>query len=125
MNNEKIRLLRDGLLELHTALLTYQKHEYEQDNQKITTPVQYFQLVTSDPAFAWLRSLSELIVGLDEMCDHPEKATEEKVQNLFDYTKKLLTPVEGGGEFAEKYHAAIQKNPAVALRHGETLKLLA
>lgn len=122
-SHEQITALRDALLELHSALLAYQKGEYELNNQKIASPAQYFQLVTGDPAFAWLRSVSELIVGLDEMCDNQEKATEEKVQGLFDYTKKILAP--GAGEFSVKYQQALQRNPGVAVKHGEVTRLLA
>lgn len=121
---ETIKKLRDGLLALHSALLTYQKHEYEQNNATIQSPAQYFQLVTSHTDFAWLRALSELIVGLDELCDHPEQATEQKVHDMFAYAKTLLNPADVGNEFAQKYQRALQVSPAVALEHGKVIQVV-
>lgn len=118
-----IATLRDALLELHSALLEYQKQIYEEDNQKVTSPAQYFKLVTSDLAFAWLRQVSEVIVSLDEMCDSLENFNPEKAQSLVDYVQQLLNPSSVANDFATKYQKALHADPAVALKHGEVIKL--
>ena len=123
MNIHTLTHVRDSLLALHTALLEYQKEQYEQDNTRIASPSQYFQIVTTSPTFAWLRELSELIVSLDELCDEPTAVDERKAMELIAYTKKLLD-ASSNTEFGTKYQKALHSSPAVALKHGAVSMLL-
>lgn len=124
VTNEQIIKLRDSLLALHSSLLEYQKHEYEQDNQKIASPAQYFHLVTTHPSFSWLRQISELIVSMDEMLESKEAVSEEKIASVVEYVRSLFAAEQGANDFSIKYQQAIQKNPSVALKHGEVMSSL-
>jgi hypothetical protein len=114
--------LRQGLLELHKTLLNLERAEYEQTWGPVATPARFFELVTTHPAFKWLRSLSELIISLDELADKPDPTA--NLPDLLLYTKALLTPNESGNEFARKYQAALQKHPGVAVAHGHVMQAL-
>ena len=57
--------VRLRLLRLHRALLDAERAEHERVHGAIT-PAAFLQLLIADPRFAWLRPLSEIIVGLDE-----------------------------------------------------------
>lgn len=57
--------VRLRLLRLHRALLDAERAEHERVHGPIT-PAAFLQLLIADPRFAWLRPLSEIIVGLDE-----------------------------------------------------------
>jgi len=57
--------IRLRLLRLHRALLDAERVEHERVHGPIT-PAAFLQLLIADPRFAWLRPLSEIIVGLDE-----------------------------------------------------------
>ena len=80
----------------------YQQHEYEQSHEKIATPAALFQLVTQHQSFAWLRTLSELIVRVDVFIESalPDGT---QVKSLIDYTKKLLIPNQQGNDFAKQF----------------------
>lgn len=121
--NERLVQLRDILLALHSVLLSYQKHEYELDNKPITSPNEYFGLVTSHPSFEWLRRLSELLASLDEFVDGKGNDTVNE-KDLLTYIKKLLDSSEKETDFGKKYLKAKQKNPEVALTHGKVMELL-
>ena len=63
---ERLTVLRNGLLDHHRRLLDSERAAYQCDVARIANPGQYFNLVLSDPWFAWLRELSQFIVLIDE-----------------------------------------------------------
>ena len=116
--------IRAGLLELHKALLEYQKHIYESTVGSVQNPNHYYQLVVQDPSFNWLKSLSALVVSIDELLESKEGVTETKVRQVSKYTKDMLTAFGGKSGFEENYTAAIQKDGHIAVLHGNLIKLL-
>lgn len=114
--------LRTQLLDLHKALLDYQKHVYESTVGSIENPNQYYNLVVNDANFAWLRTLSALVVSIDELV---EKKEEANIPQIAAYAKGILTATGGTTPFEQKYTEAIQKDAHVALLHGKLMQLLA
>ena len=57
--------LRRLLLHLHKTLIDWQRDDYERLNGRLQT-TQLLQVIFNDPAFAWLRTMSGLIVRIDE-----------------------------------------------------------
>jgi hypothetical protein len=78
----------------------------------------------SDPWFAWLRRLSELIVEMDELLAARESPQETTGLALIRQSSMLLTPLESGDEFQRKYFGAMQQSPEVVLAHAEFAKVL-
>lgn len=116
--------LRDQLLNLHKALLEYQKHIYESTVGPVRDPNHYYSLVLNDASFSWLRELSALVVSIDEIFESKEPASEEKTQQIATYTKGLLTATGSNSTFEQNYTQAIQKDPHIALLHGKLLQSL-
>jgi hypothetical protein len=114
--------LRDALLDLHKTLLDSERAVYEATVGAIQSPHHFFQLVTSDPWFAWLRPISQLIVAMDEALDGKELLTGGGVDTLMSESVFLLIPAERGGEFGERYMAALQRDPHVVLAHAKVAK---
>ena len=119
---KKLNLIRDELLKLHEALMDFQVREYEKLSGKIENRGKLYELMTNHPLFYWLRSLSGLIVSLDEIDAKPENL--ENAEDLFAYIQKLLSPNEEGNEFSQKYHQAIQNFPDALVAHGKVVQLL-
>jgi hypothetical protein len=59
-------VLHSRLLDLHKQLLDLVRADYEREHGPIGGPGPLLQLVTQDPAFAWLRPLSMLLVEMDD-----------------------------------------------------------
>ena len=116
--------LRTRLLALHKALLDDAKAAYEMDRGRIASAGALLQLVINDPWFAWLHSLSELVVRIDEMTAADAKSSEPDAKVLLDQVDRLLLPSETGDTFARRYYEALQRQPAVVLAHGAVRKLL-
>lgn len=120
----KLSDLRTRLLALHKALIDDAKGAYEMDRGKIASTGALLQMVISDPWFAWLHQISELIVRIDEMTAPDAKASDPDVRAVVEQIDRLLIPSETGELFARRYFEAIQRQPAVVLAHGGVKKQL-
>jgi hypothetical protein len=114
--------LHGALLRLHKALIESERVVYEQNVGPIQSPNHFFQLLTNDPWFAWLRPISQLIVAIDETLDARELLTNINVDAVMNQSVFLLVPANSGDEFGERYVAALQRDPRVVLAHAQVAK---
>ena len=114
--------LRHSLLDLHKKLIESERAVYEANIGRIESPHHFFQLLTHDPWFAWLRPVSQLIVAIDEALYAQESLTSANVDALINESVFLLIPAKSGGEFGERYMAALQRDPQVVLAHAQVAK---
>ena len=121
---QQLTNVRTVLLRLHKTLLDFERDGYERVRGKIGNSYEFLQLVMSDPWFAWLRQLSELIVEIDELLAAKEAPMESTALALIRQASILLTPSESGSEFQKKYFAAMQQSPEVVLVHSEFASVL-
>lgn len=101
------------LLDLHKTLLDLTRAEYEREHGAVTSTGALLQLVTQDPAFAWLRPVSQLIVALDD-----EDALAE-AGGARALAERVFTP---GNVFYDRYVGVLQVDPAIVLAHAETMR---
>lgn len=123
--NEHLTKLRNALLKLHKTLVDSERVTYEQTIGAISSPNHFLQLLTTDPWFAWLHPLSELIVAMDEAMDAKEPLTAETAAALIKQTSVLLVASETGEGFSKHYDDALQRDPDVVMAHADVAKLLA
>lgn len=72
--------VRMSLLQLHKKLIDWAREEYAREVAPIDNPYRFLSLLTSDPYFAWLRPLSEIIVRIDELEAKPPITTASAVE---------------------------------------------
>jgi hypothetical protein len=121
---QQLTNVRQVLLRLHKTLLEFERQAYERAHGRISNSYQFLQLVMSDPWFAWLRQLSELIVEMDELLAAREAPNESTALALMEQSRILLTPAESGSEFQRKYFTAMQQSPEVVVAHSEFARVL-
>jgi len=121
---QRLNQLRKPLLHLHKTLLDLEREAYERAHGRVDNSYAVLQLVMHDPWFAWLRSLSELMVQIDEMLDGKEPLKESEAIAVIDQARVLLTPSETGSGFQKKYFSSLQESPDVVLAHSEAVKHL-
>lgn len=138
--------LRKLLLELHKTLIDWQRTDYERVRGRLQTS-QLLNVMFNDPEFAWLRSMSGLIVRIDEALEvkppkdidppsRPEAASarprrsspaDERAEAgsgpLVAAARDLIAP-EAGSAYAQRYHAALQELPEAVLAHRDLVVLL-
>lgn len=120
----RLRDLRGRLLELHKVLLDDARASYELDRGRVGSAANLLQLVINDPWFAWLHSLSELIVRIDQTVADEGPTVEADGMTLVDQVGRLLTASEDGEGFARRYFEALQRQPAVVLAHADVRQAL-
>jgi catechol 2,3-dioxygenase len=121
---DRLREVRSRLLDLHKVLLDDTKAAYELDRGRIPSNATLLQLVINDPWFAWLHSLSELVVRIDEVMEVDAPATDADAVALIEQVDRLLTASENGEGFQRRYYEALQRQPAVVLAHADVRRLL-
>src|SRR4051794_40284020 len=85
-----LQALRESILALHKTLIESERTAYEQTFGKLESQNKFLQLLISDPWFAWLHPLSELVVVMDEALDGEEPVTAEQVKRFAEQTRALL-----------------------------------
>ena len=116
--------VRARLLQLHKALLEDARAAYEMDRGRVGSNANFLQLVINDPWFAWLHSLSGLVVRIDEALETDAPSTESDAAALLEQVERLLTASETGEGFQRRYYEALQRQPAVVLAHAEVRRAL-
>ena len=115
--------LRNRLLQLHKTMLDDERRTYERVHGPIGSPGAFLQLLLSDSWFAWLRPVTGLVVEIDEALAAKEPAAEETTERLLRQARSLLTETESGRGLGKGYFDALQRNPDVAVSHGEVMKI--
>jgi hypothetical protein len=118
-----LRDLRRRLLRLHKTLLDRETAAYEQAHGGVTRG-ELLHLVINHEQFAWLHTISEFIVRIDELLDPKEPALDADAQALVAQAQVLLAPSETGTEFQRRYYDALQSEPEAVLAHREIVQLL-
>ncbi|CAN5679351.1 hypothetical protein BH18ACI4_BH18ACI4_20270 [soil metagenome] len=122
--HQRLIRLRQLLLPLHKTLLNLEREAHERAHGRVDNSYEVLQLVMHDTWFAWLHSLSELMVRIDEILDTKEPIKESEAVAVIDKTRVLLTPSETGSGFQKKYFSSLQQSPEVVLAHSEVVKHL-
>jgi len=122
---QQILTVRNALLALHKILLELERQRYERTNGRITDMFQLLNLTINDPAFAWLRPLSALIVQVDEKLDDKDNPmTSAQAEAMRKEIRELLSANQVGNDFQRNYHWALQESPDAVIAHGGIVKLL-
>jgi hypothetical protein len=122
---KRLEEVRQGLLDLHKTLVDSERVTYEKTVGTIGSANHFLQLLTTDPWFAWLHPLSQLIVSMDEALEEKEPLTAAMVDAAIKEANVLLAPSELGEGFAHHYFDALQRDPDVVIAHADVMKLLA
>ena len=115
--------LRAALLQLHKALLDAQRIRYERENGRVESRGELLALVLEDASFEWLRVLSALIAGLDELAEAGEDASAE-MRGVIDKLRTLVR-FEGNRGFTDPYREIIEAVPDALVAHVQLSRLLA
>ena len=120
---DQLNTVRLLLLELHRVLLAVEREDFERLHGRVTG-ASFLQALTGDPAFAWLRPLTALILTLDEMLETVPDLNEGDRVDGVARIRALLTPDENGDVFQRRYADALQQSPHVLLAHGAVMRAL-
>ena len=121
---QQLREVRLKILRLHKALLDSERVTYEQFYGRIASSGEFFRLVVDHEWFSWLRPMSQFIIQMDDVIHSKEPVELPQVSSLLEQAQIMLQPVEEGTSMEKRYYQAIQRDPEIAMMHGEISKLL-
>jgi hypothetical protein len=124
LTTNTLKTARQGLLRVHRLLLDVERVELERSRGRLT-PNEYLQAVLTEPAFAWLRPASQLIVQIDEALDDAEReggpVAGATTASLLAQMRSMLTPVPPTTDFAAHYLEMLQRHPDVVFAHRDLM----
>lgn len=119
---ENLRKVRNELLSLHKTLLDIEKERYESEFGK-TTPNDLLQLLFNNAEFTWLRTISVLIVEIDEMFASKSGIDKDLAAALIKKAENLMDESDQFKEFKERYRVHLEIESKVSGHH-ETIQNL-
>ncbi|PKM19573.1 MAG: hypothetical protein CVV11_08060 [Gammaproteobacteria bacterium HGW-Gammaproteobacteria-15] len=117
----ELKLLSSAVRELHAALINDAKADYFKDDPEATvSPLEMLKIISDDPHFEWLRSLSYFLIRLDEARISREPIEAEDVSAFTESLEKLIGPAPAQNiDFRQQYIDALHRDPKVATSHGQ------
>lgn len=122
MERARVDSLRTAVLHLHKVLVDVEREAAERLEGRLT-PHQFLERLMHDEAYAWLKSMSAIIVGLDEWLED-DAATADAARAYADELRRLTSPDPAGDHFQRRYGELLQASPAVILAHADLLRAL-
>ena len=86
-------------------------------------PAQKLNLLLGDPAFAWLRNLSQLMAIADDVYFQKEEITQEQMTRIQSASQDLFIR-ETKPEFSEPYKASAQRLSPLMLEHAHLINVI-
>lgn len=118
-----LEAVRSGLLALHKLLLDRERSRYQREHGPIESQHAFLGLALGHAQFQWLRTLSELIVNMDEAMED-EDAGPERRQALIRQARELLAFVTPENEFQRRFAEARENNPDILVESSALYRLL-
>ncbi len=120
----KLKIIRDKLLRFHKVLMDWDRANYEREFG-VVTPGKFLELLLSDERFVWLRTISTLIVRIDETFDLDDGISNEmldgfytEINDLFDYDSEEYV------QFKNKLNLALPNLPEARKLNDEIVELV-
>ena len=119
----RLKELRQALLRLHKTLLDWERIVYERFHGRQSSNTLLDALLT-DPQFAWLRPMSQLIVRIDEMLADDPPPGQGNLEAVLASARALSSPNETGTSYEQRYYTALQEHPDAIFAHRDLVQLI-
>ncbi|MFN2443217.1 MAG: hypothetical protein ABR517_11095 [Thermoanaerobaculia bacterium] len=117
----RAKALSRAMLELHKELLDAVRVEYEATNGP-QAPLQMWNLLVSDPFFAWLRPLSGMVARLDELL--ASETDRAPYRQMLGELEHMIGSGDPAHQFAGSYARYLQ-SPEIISAHASVRSAVA
>ena len=121
----KLRLkeIRNKFLRFHKILLDWDRANYEREFGVLSSG-KFLEMLLGDERFTWLRTISTLIVRIDESFDLDDGLSTGMLDGFYRESRNLFDESEEYVEFKTKLEGALPKLPAAEQLRDEITVLL-
>ena len=118
--------LSRALQDLHRSMLMIEAKGLAREFGRDLTPYELLNASLGNPALAWLRQLSSLIVEIDTIVDESANLGAQEANDVSNRTLTLLDPPaeRQTTEFWEKYTRLLGEDPELILKHARVKDLV-
>lgn len=119
--------LAHALRSLHRVLAERARRDLETERLAVIQPGAWLSILTNDPQFAWLRTLSELMVDLDVFLEADPEPADDDAAAIRAEVERLIAPssvADAETDFSRHYWRYVHDEPTVAVVHGEIRQAL-
>ena len=126
LKNE-FNILSKALQDLHRSMLMIEAKLVEAEFGRPLTSYELLNATLNNPALAWLRQLSSLIVEIDTIVDEAPNLGAAEANDVTHRALGLLDPAADrqDTEFWRKYTHLLGAEPELILKHARVKELLA
>jgi len=124
---ERLGAVARALRSLHRVLAERVRRDVEAREQTVIMPGQWLSRLTGDAEFAWLRTLSEMIVDLDVFLDADPAPADDDLASIRADVERMIAPSAVPGTetaFSSQYWHYVHEEPQVGIVHGELRQAL-
>lgn len=116
--------LSKALTTLHRSLLMLEANRL--NGGEPMNPYDLLKASLHDPAFAWLRKMSALIVHVDTVIDETENLSGAEANQIHDLALRLIEKPDPrlDQEFWNHYSAYLANNPEIIMKHSNVKTIL-
>jgi hypothetical protein len=116
--------LSQALQSLHRSLLMLQANQLNEGEP--VNPYDLLQATLHDPAFAWLRKMSALIVHVDTIIDETPTLGGVEANQVHDQVLRLIEKPDPklDQDFWNHYSAHLANNPEIIMKHSNVKTIL-
>jgi hypothetical protein len=118
----RLKNARNHLLDLHKLLIDSEKAILERDGSSIT-PGQFLGLLMNDEKFEWLRSISRLVVRIDESFELDDGMPEELLGKLSSEVLLLVDESDENEQFKQRIEVSLMVMPEAKAKRDHIKKL--
>jgi hypothetical protein len=123
----RLAALAQALESLHRVLAERVRRDAEARERTVIMPGQWLARLTRDPEFAWLRSLSELLVDLHVFLEADPAPASDDMAAIRAEVERMIAPSTVPGtesDFSRHYWRYVHDEPNVGAVHGELRQAL-
>lgn len=124
---DQVAALAQALKSLHRVLVERVRRDVEAREHTVIMPGQWLSRLTGDAEFAWLRSLSEMMVDLDVFLDAQPAPAADDVAAIRADVERMIAPSTVPGtesDFSRHYWHYVHDEPNVGALHGDLRRAL-
>jgi len=96
-------------------MIALEREDYERQHGRVSGAA-FLRVLTTDPAFAWLKPMTALIIALDDMLEAGVALNDADRVDAVGRIRALLAPDEAGTEFQRRYADALRVMAGIAAR---------
>lgn len=122
---QPLLFVRKQLMDLHKEFLAHLKQEHDFKMGHLSSPTEWFQVITSSPEYSWLGEFNSLVADIDILTEiKPLTLLDAGIARSEIHRLLMAGPKDGGTLFTEKYLSVLMSGANILLYHHQIKKAL-